>query len=146
MNLLFVTPELAPWVKTGGLGDVAGALPGAIKALGVDIRVLLPAYPELLRKFPEAKEVALPSWPDGLLPLPSLKLATTADGIPLYLLDYASYYDREGNPYLGPDGEDWTDNHLRFALLSRVAAWLGSTSNTWTGKPTSSIATTGKPG
>jgi hypothetical protein len=56
------------------------------------------------------------------------------------------YFDRPGNPYLGPEGRDWLDNHLRFGLLSRVAAWIGSDGqHTWTGSPTSSIATTGRP-
>jgi hypothetical protein len=52
------------------------------------------------------------------------------DGTPLLLLDYRHYYDRPGNPYLGPEGRDWLDNHLRFGLLSRVAAWIGSEAST----------------
>ena len=55
MKILFVTPELAPWVKTGGLGDVAGALPAALRALGHDVRVLVPASPALLQNFPDAE-------------------------------------------------------------------------------------------
>ncbi len=130
MKILFATSEMAPWVKTGGLGDVAGALPAALRALGHDVRVLVPAYPALLRAFPDALEIARPHWLGGLLPTPSLRQALAGDGTPLLLLDYPHFFDRPGNPYLGPEGRDWLDNHLRFGLLSRVAAWLGSEAST----------------
>ncbi len=130
MKVLFATSEMAPWVKTGGLGDVAGALPAALRALDHDVRVLVPAYPALSKSFPDAEEIARPRWLNGLLPSPGLKQATAPDGTPLLLVDYPHYYGRPGNPYLGPEGRDWLDNHLRFGLLSRVAAWLGSTSST----------------
>jgi starch synthase len=126
VKILFATSEIAPWVKTGGLGDVAGALPAALRALGHDVRVLVPAYPALLQAFPDATEIARPHWLGGLLPTPGLRQAVAPDGTPLLLLDYRHYFDRPGNPYLGPEGRDWLDNHLRFGLLSRVAAWLGS--------------------
>ena len=130
MKILFATSEIAPWVKTGGLGDVAGALPAALRALGHDVRVLVPAYPALLQAFPGAEEIARPHWLGGLLPTPGLRQATAPDGTPLLLLDYRPYYERPGNPYLGPEGRDWLDNHLRFGLLSRVAAWIGSEAST----------------
>ena len=130
MKVLFATSEIAPWVKTGGLGDVAGALPAALRALGHDVRVLVPAYPALLKSFPDAEEIARPHWLGGLLPTPGLREAVAPDGTPLLLLDYPPYFARPGNPYLGPEGRDWLDNHLRFGLLSRVAAWLGSQSST----------------
>lgn len=44
MNILFATSEIAPWVKTGGLGDVAGALPAALRQAGAEVRVLVPRY------------------------------------------------------------------------------------------------------
>ena len=135
MKILFATSEIAPWVKTGGLGDVAGALPAALRALGMDVRVLVPAYPELLRNFPGAKEIAHPQWPGGPLPTPTLRQGRAPDGVPLLLLDYAPCFNRPGNPYLGPEGRDWLDNHLRFGLLSRVAAWLGSDASTLDWQP-----------
>jgi starch synthase len=135
LKVLFATSELAPWVKTGGLGDVAGALPAALRALGVDVRVLVPAYPALLKAFPDAEEIAQPHRLGGLLPTPTLRQARAPDGTPLLLLDYPHYFDRPGNPYLGPEGRDWLDNHLRFGLLSRVAAWLGSQANTLDWQP-----------
>jgi starch synthase len=130
LRILFATSEMAPWVKTGGLGDVAGALPAALRALGHDVRVLLPAYPALLQAFPDAPQVAAPHWLGGLLPTPALREAVAPDGTPLLLLEYHAYFDRPGNPYLGPEGRDWLDNHLRFGLLSRVAAWIGSEAST----------------
>jgi len=135
MKILFATSEIAPWVKTGGLGDVAGALPAALRAAGHDVRVLVPAYPALLQAFPEAREVAQPHWLGGLLPTPGLRAAVAPDGTPLLLLDYAPYFDRAGNPYLGPEGRNWLDNHLRFGLLSRVAAWIGSDAGTLDWQP-----------
>jgi starch synthase len=135
VKILFATPELAPWVKTGGLGDVAGALPPALRALGHDVRVLVPAYPALTKSFPDAKELAQPRWLNGLLPTPVLKQASAPDGTPLLLVDYPHYFDRPGNPYVAPEGRDWLDNHLRFGLLSRVAAWLGSESSTLAWQP-----------
>ena len=53
MKILFATSEIAPWMKTGGLGDVAAALPPALRAAGLDVRVLVPYYPALRRAFPE---------------------------------------------------------------------------------------------
>ncbi|MDP2809496.1 MAG: glycogen synthase GlgA [Rhodocyclaceae bacterium] len=135
MKVLFATSELAPWVKTGGLGDVAGALPAALRALGLDVRVLVPAYPALLENFPDAQEIAQPRGLGGLLPAPTLRQAMAPDGTPLLLLDYPPYFNRPGNPYLGPEGRDWLDNHLRFGLLSRVAAWLGSEASTLAWQP-----------
>ena len=135
MKILFATSEIAPWVKTGGLGDVAGALPAALRALGLDVRVLVPAYPELLQNFPGAEEIARPHWMGGSLPTPTLRQDRTPDGVPLLLLDYGPSFNRPGNPYLGPEGRDWLDNHLRFGLLSRVAAWLGSDASTLAWQP-----------
>ena len=135
MKVLFATSELAPWVKTGGLGDVAGSLPAAMRTLGIDVRVLVPAYPALLEAFPDAREVARPHWLGGLLPTPALRESHAPDGTPLLLLDYPPYFNRPGSPYLGPEGRDWLDNHLRFGLLSRVTAWLGSEASTLAWQP-----------
>ena len=52
MRILFVASEIAPWVKTGGLGDVAGALPTALAEAGAEVRVLVPAYPGIVEAFP----------------------------------------------------------------------------------------------
>jgi starch synthase len=124
LSVLFATSEMAPWVKTGGLGDVAAALPVALRRAGHDVRVLLPFYPALQRAFSQAAEIALlpalaPSLPASRL------LAADSDGLPLLLLDCPGLFVRPGNPYLAADGRDWPDNASRFGLLSRVAALLG---------------------
>jgi len=124
LSSLFVPPEMAPWVKTGGLGDVAAALPAALHRTRHDVRVLIPAYPALLKAFPDAQQVAeLPSLAPALPP--ARLLAAEADGLPLLLLDCPALFDRPGNPYLNAQGHDWADNGIRFGLLSRVAARLG---------------------
>ena len=124
LSILFATSEMAPWVKTGGLGDVAAALPAALRRLGHDVRVLLPAYPALHAAFPDAAAVAeLPALAPAL---PACRLlAAEADGLPLLLLDCPVLFGRPGNPYLDGQGHDWPDNAIRFGLLSRVAARLG---------------------
>ena len=124
LSVLFATSEMAPWVKTGGLGDVAAALPVALRQAGHDVRVLLPFYPALQQAFPEAAEMAVlpalaPSLPASRL------LAADSDGLPVLLLDCPELFIRPGNPYLAADGHDWPDNASRFGLLSRVAALLG---------------------
>lgn len=119
MKILFVTPEALPFVKTGGLGDVACALPCALAALGVDIRLLIPGYPSVLDRLRGAEAIAgLPELPGDA----NLLRGSGEDGIPVYAIDCPALYARPGNPYLGPDGKDWPDNHLRFGALCRVAA------------------------
>ena len=85
-SILFVTSEMAPWVKTGGLGDVAAALPAALQRARHDVRVLIPAYPALRKAFPQAALLAeLPALAPALPP--ARLLAAEADGLPLLLLD-----------------------------------------------------------
>ena len=129
MKILFAASELAPWVKTGGLGDVAAALPPALRATGADMRMLVPYYPALRQAFPKAKAVASFDSFGAHFANSVLHQAVTDDGLWLWLLDCPFYYDRPGNPYLNPEGHDWPDNHLRFGLFARIAAWLGSDQN-----------------
>jgi starch synthase len=122
-SVLFVTPECAPLVKTGGLGDVSAALPAALQAIGVDVRVLLPGYPAVLAANRQAAEIARFT----VLGQPVRLLEGTLDsGVPLYILENARLFDRGGGPYQADDGHDWDDNALRFGVLSRAGAMLGS--------------------
>ncbi len=128
LAILFATSEMAPWVKTGGLGDVAAALPAALRRAGHDIRVLMPYYPALAAAFPEAAVVAEIPQLAPQLPAARLRLAVV-DQLPLLLIDCPALYARPGNPYLDAHGHDWPDNVWRFGLLSRVAALLGQVGN-----------------
>ncbi|MDE8346754.1 MAG: glycogen/starch synthase, partial [Acidocella sp.] len=122
VSVLAVAAELFPLIKTGGLADVAGALPLAMVAHGVATTTLLPGYPAVLAALPDAEIIAvLPQWFGGPAQLWRGQLA----GLDLMVLDAPLLYDRPGGPYAGPDGADWPDNAIRFAALGRVAAWLG---------------------
>jgi starch synthase len=112
-------------VKTGGLADVSAALPAALATLGVDARVLLPGYRQALAQLPEYGEIARFA-ASADLPASRLLRGRMASGVPLYLLDCPELYDRSGGPYQDEDGRDWSDNALRFGLLSRAAALLAS--------------------
>ena len=122
LRVLFVVSELAPWVKTGGLGEVAATLPVALHALGIDVRLLVPGYPSLLQALPHACAVADFAHLGGVLPRASLRAAETPAGIPLFIVECPRLYARPGGPYHDNKGMEWRDNHLRFGLLSRVAA------------------------
>jgi starch synthase len=121
MEVLSVASEAYPLVKTGGLADVAGALPGALRAEGVRMRTLLPGYPAVMAALMDARP--LHQWGDLFGGGASL-LAATARGLDLLVLDAPHLYARPGNPYLGLDGRDWPDNARRFAALARVGAWI----------------------
>jgi starch synthase len=123
MRILFVTSECYPLIKTGGLADVAGALPLALQAQGCEVRVLLPAYPAVLERLGEV-EIAT-TVPDLFGGDARLLHGRTSDGLQVLALDAPHLYARPGNPYLGPDGRDWPDNHFRFAALSLVGSRIG---------------------
>lgn len=125
LKILFVTSEMAPLIKTGGLADVSGALPGALRRIGVDTRVLLPGYPQVLDQLGPHEVVARFDHLGGF-PASRLLFTILSSGVPLMVLDCPGLYRREGGPYLDKTGSDWWDNSDRFGLLSKVAAVLGS--------------------
>ena len=120
LKVLSVASEAVPLVKTGGLADVAGALPGALAPHGVEMTTLLPGYPSVLRAVGRAR--AIHSW-ESLLGVPARLLAGKLEGgEPLLVLDAPTLYAREGAPYSDAGGRDWDDNWRRFAALGRAAA------------------------
>ena len=125
MEVLFVTPECYPLVKTGGLADVAGALPLALAPFGVEARVLLPGYPGMREQLTGIRKIApLPGLFGGT---GALVTGTASNGLQVLLVEAPHLYARKGGgPYLGPDGNDWPDNHLRFGALSWVGAEISA--------------------
>ncbi len=124
-NVLFVASEIYPLVKTGGLGDVAAALPVALRDIGVDVRLLLPGYPAIMEAVsPASTHLSLPLLP-GIEPAQVCSGTMPDTGIPVYVLDCPRLYRRDGGPYQDPHGSEWLDNELRFAALSKAAALLG---------------------
>jgi len=133
MKVLYVCTELFPLLKTGGLGDVGGALPPALRDAGCDVRVLLPGFPAIRSgvsrsRLARATPLALPDG-DGprlagldLTQPPALQPATLpGSALAAYVLDVRPLFDRPGNPYLDTRG----DNGIRFALFGWAAACLG---------------------
>ncbi len=123
MKVLFVTSEFAGLGKVGGLGDASASLPVALHELGIDVRVLLPAYPQVLASIPAITWLGrLPG--RGDIPGCRIGMARLASGVTLYLVGAPSLYDRPGTAYGTPEGRDWTDNHLRWGRLSLAAAQI----------------------
>jgi starch synthase len=103
---------------------VAAALPPALTALGVDARLLLPGFRGFLDAFPGITDVARLNTPFATERVRVGLARVPGSEVPAYLVDQAAFYDRPGNPYAGPDGHDWTDNHRRFGLFGWIAAEL----------------------
>ncbi|UAK23306.1 glycogen synthase GlgA [Sphingomonas nostoxanthinifaciens] len=123
LSLLSVTPEVYPLVKTGGLADVAGALPAALAAEDVAVTTFVPGYPAVLGAIGDAAVVHAY---DALMGGPATLRRATVAGLDLLVLDAPHLFARDGNPYLGPDGRDWPDNPLRFGAFARAAADVAS--------------------
>jgi starch synthase len=122
VRALSVASEVFPLIKTGGLADVAGALPPALVAEGIATRTLVPGYPAVLSALERRDEVlALPTCYGG----PARVLAGSVGELDLFVLDAPHLFARPGNPYVTADGTDWPDNVFRFAALGRVAADIG---------------------
>jgi starch synthase len=116
MRILFVAPEAAPLAKTGGLADVAGSLPRALRPLGYEVAVFLPRY----RGIDLSRARRIYDW----LPVQlgtrryDTSIYLVEDEIPYYLLDCPPLYDRPGL-YGSADG-DFPDNHIRFGVFCRA--------------------------
>ena len=108
-----------PVLKTGGLGDVAGALPAALAAAGAETTTMLPGYPAAMAALSDASPVH--EFPD-LFGGAATVLRGSAAGLDVMVVDAPHLYARAGNPYLGADGKEWADNGLRFAGLGAAAA------------------------
>ena len=124
LNVLFVSPEIDPFAKTGGLADVAGALPRALKRLGCQVRLVMPLYQQVRRGgFPLQK-----IWDNLWIPLGDHGLAADIyqgdleEGLPVYFVERDEFYDRSG--LYGTIKGDFIDNDRRFVYLCRSALAL----------------------
>lgn len=124
-RVLHVGAEIFPLVKTGGLGDVLGALPPAIAERGVDVRVLVPGYPAILGALESSQVVGAFGPAFGAASLTVRLGHVKGIAVPTYVVDAPVLFSRAGNPYVARDGRPWHDNPLRFGALSWVAAHLG---------------------
>jgi starch synthase len=127
LSVLFVTSELYPFIKTGGLGDVSFSLPVALQGLGADIRILIPGYRSLLKQIRGKKRLAALPASAGSFPQARVIESRVPDtDVALWMIDCPPLYDLDGGPYQDAAGRDWPNNYLRFGLLGYAAAVLGS--------------------
>lgn len=126
MRILHVASEIFPLVKTGGLADVVGALPPALAKRGMDVRVMLPGLPGIIAGMSGLKPVMKIGPVFGCAVVTLLAGKLPGSGLTAYVIDAPFLYRRDGNPYLGPDGQDWIDNDRRFALLCWTAAHVAA--------------------
>lgn len=122
MNVIFVSSEASPFAKTGGLADVAGALPQALQRLGCEVSLFLPYYAEVKNSGVKAARVPVD------IPVPSGKREITAElymaegfeagGVRVYFIKKDEFFDR-ACLYGTPEG-DYFDNLERFAFFSRA--------------------------
>jgi starch synthase len=122
MKVLSVASEIFPLIKTGGLADVAGALPAALKPKGVDMVSLIPGYPAVMAALEDAVPMHLYQ---DLYGAAAGLVRGKAKGLDVIVLDAPHLFNRPGNPYLSADGKDWPDNGRRFAALSRASSDIG---------------------
>lgn len=121
MKILLAASEAAPFAHTGGLGDVAGALPKALGRLGHDVRLIMPLYRAVdvrrhrLRIIVSGLNVPTAS---GLLAIDVLE-GSLVDGVPVYFIRHDPSFDRDGL-YQTISAEDYPDNAERFALFCRA--------------------------
>jgi len=123
MQALSVASEIFPLVKTGGLADVAGALPVALAGKGVAMRSLVPGYPVVMDALGRKKAVL--QYRD-LQGGKATVHAARVGALDLFVLDAPHLFDRPGGPYGDSSGHDWPDNWRRFAALSRVGGDLAA--------------------
>jgi starch synthase len=127
VKVLFCVAEAVPFAKAGGLADVAGALPAALRRLGHDVRVLMPRY-RRTAPGPLAAVRGLREELGGRVLEATLLEGRGPGEVPFYFVDAPALYDRPG--IYGEGGRDYPDNLLRFAFLCRAA--LAVVRGTWT--------------
>ena len=121
MDVLFLSSEVAPYAKTGGLADVAGSLPGALRRLGVNVSIGLPLY-RSVKEGSFQRQLVLKGLPVPLgeqTLVGSVRATETEEGVPVYFFEREDLFDRP-SLYRTAEG-DYYDNFERFAFFSRAA-------------------------
>jgi starch synthase len=128
MRILFAASEAYPYIKTGGLGDVVHSLPIALNALGDDVRLVLPAYRDVLYSMDSFRVISSFTVPGvGVThQVQVMEAQSEISGEHLYLIDIPALFDRSGNPYVSKDGNGWSDNAERYTTFSRAVAILAT--------------------
>jgi starch synthase len=126
VNVLFAASEAFPFIKTGGLGDVIHSLPVALNKLGNNVRLVLPAYRDVLASVDTLKDLGTIDVPGAGVRHKVRIIQAHEDtlGDYLYLIDVPELFDRPGNPYVHSDGYAWPDNAERYAVFSRAVALM----------------------
>ncbi len=132
LHVLVVASEIFPLAKTGGLADVASALPKSLTGLGIEARLIMPAYPSALEQALGLHVVAELGEVLGA-PVRVWCGRMSDSNLPVWLVDSPELYRRSGSLYVDEQGQEWSDNARRFAVLSHVAAniALGRTAIAW---------------
>lgn len=117
-KILFVSSEVYPLIKTGGLADVCSSLPKALTELGQDIRIIIPNYPSL-KTVGDVHFLCSLRIDNHLINI----FETIIPDSPVigWLVDCPELFNTTGNPYLDEQGLPWANNAERFALFCRVA-------------------------
>lgn len=121
MRILSVASEIFPLIKTGGLADVVGALPLALKQYGCDVTTIIPGYTSVLNKLKNGKIIHEYK---ELFGEPAKLISYNHEGLDLIIIKSPNLFERDGGPYSDANGKDWDDNWKRFAALSLAAADL----------------------
>jgi starch synthase len=122
IQVLAVASEIYPLVKTGGLADVVGALPLALRRINVATTTLVPGYPAVMAAIRAAEpQLAI----DDLFGGGARVLRSQVANLDVFVLDAPHLFDRPGNPYTAPNGSDWPDNAFRFGALAWIATQIG---------------------
>lgn len=124
MKILYCASEATPLMKTGGLADVAGSLPDALRAMGCDCRLVLPAYPDAIARAGKLESAAIIHLPGSKQVIRLFTCIIGHHQVPTYLVDVPQFFNRTGNPYVSPEGSNWPDNADRFGLFCRIVEMI----------------------
>ena len=120
LKILFISAEVAPYAKAGGLGDVAGSLPKALHKLGHDVRVVMPAYQKIEQGYPGVTAMTGPLWVpirDGAVQAGVFRGQLPNSEVPIYFIGQWNLFNR-------PQIYGYDDDAYRFAFFSRAALEL----------------------